>query len=379
MRAYLDHAATTPLLREALAAMAPWLGPAANPSSLHAEGRAARQAVDAAREDLSGVFGCLFGEVVFTSSGTEAANLALVGTVLGNTDPRRDRVLMGSAEHHCVLNTAPLLRRFGVKVEEVPVDREARIRPDLLESRLGDDVLTVSVMQANNELGTVNDVAALAESAHRHGALFHTDAAQTFPFGGSVDALGADLVSISGHKLYGPKGTGALYVRAGTAIAPTAVGGGQERELRAGTEDVAGIVGLAAAVAWCRSHPELIEAKRAARDAFASIVCAAGAVTSADYTAPNTLTGHFHCRFPGIDAETILIRLDRAGIAASSGAACSSGSLEPSHVLLACGYSDSESREGLRFTFGKDSTVDEARAAASIVADCARSVFEKKR
>lgn len=379
MRIYLDHAATTPLLPEALEAMRPWMSVPGNPSSLHAEGRAARQAVDQARETLAVAFGCLFGEVVFTSSGTEAANLAVIGAALGNPLPERKRVLLGASEHHCVLHTRPVLERLGFQVETLSVDKEARVVPEVLQEAIDDDVLLVSVMQANNELGTVSDVAALAEAARERGALFHTDAVQTFPYGAQVDDLGVDFVSVSGHKLYGPKGAGALYVRAGTPLAPVTVGGGQERELRAGTEDVAAIVGFATATAWCRGHPDILDAKRAARDVFATSLIERGALPTVRNWQSDSLPGHFHCRFLGIDAETALIRLDRNGIAASSGAACSSGSLEPSHVLLVCGYPEHEAREGLRFTFGKDSTVEEALVAADVVVNTVEEIREKRR
>jgi cysteine desulfurase len=206
---------------------------------------------------------------------------------------------------------------------------------------------------------------------------------QTFPFCGSVDELDVDLLSASGHKMYGPQGAGVLYVRSGTDIQPLAVGGGQERVVRAGTENVAGIVGFAEALKWNLAHPEILEVKRVARDRFAEIVLGEGFVPSVLYPPLlnprySVLSGHFHCRYPGIEADTMLIRLDRAGVSASSGAACSSGSLEPSHVLAACGYSESECKEGLRFTFGKDSSVEVAEKAAGIVIKCPHAVLSTR-
>lgn len=380
MRIYLDHAATTPLLPEAREAMLPWLGLAANPSSLHAEGRAARQAVDESREAMATAMGCLFGEVVFTSSGTEAANLAVLGAALGNKDPRRTRILLGAAEHHCVLHTRPILERLGYRVGLVAVDREARVLPETLETWLSDDVLLVSVMQANNELGTVNPISELAKIAHDHGALFHSDAVQNFPWGGLVDDLGVDMLSVSAHKFYGPTGVGALYVRSGIDVRPLAVGGGQEREMRAGTENVSGIAGMAAALKWNLAHPQGLDFKRRARDHFAGLLTASGFVPSVSQSQASDaqLPGHFHCRYPGIDADTMLIRLDRDGVSASSGAACSSGSLEPSHVLAACGYSETECKEGLRFTFGKDNTLAQAEEAARIVVSCLESILSTR-
>ncbi len=343
-----------------------WLGPPSNPSSLHVEGRVARAAVDGAREVLADSLGCLFGEVLFTSSGTESANLAILGLALANESPSRNRILMGAAEHHAVLHCCPLLERLGYSVGLIPVDSVARSDPDALRGHIGVDVLLVCLMHANNELGTINPVADLATVTREAGAYFFCDAVQTFPYCPSVGELGADLVSVSAHKLYGPTGVGALYVRAGTPLAPVVLGGGQERELRAGTENVAGIVGFAEAVKWCRDHPQVQTQKRSARDAFAATLTAQGFLPSVPVfeQSSNVLPSHFHCRFPGIDAETTLIRLDREGISASSGAACSSGSLEPSHVLMACGYSKQEAQEGLRFTFGANSTPEEALEAA---------------
>lgn len=362
-RIYLDHAATTPMASEVRAAMMPWLEREfGNPSSLHEEGRTARAAIDQAREVLSSHLGCLFAEVLFTSSGTEAANLAIVGAALANEDGRRNRVLMGAAEHHCVLHTRPILERLGYRVELIPVDRIARVQLDRLERMLGPDVLLVNVMHANNELGTLQPVVEIANLARRHGALLHSDAVQTLghPQVGLPDA---DLLTFSAHKVNGPKGAAAIYIKAGTKLKPLAVGGGQEREMRAGTENVAAIVGFAAAVS------NIGPTQPKARDRFLDQLLTAGFLP----TVPNrqdALPGHAHVRFPGIDAETMLIRLDRAGVSASSGAACSSGSLEPSHVLLACGYSPKEAREGLRFTFGRQTTIAQAEDAADRVIRC---------
>lgn len=367
-RIYLDHAATTPTLPEVHAAMVPWLEREfGNPSSLHEEGRTARAAIDQAREVLSGHLGCLFAEVLFTSSGTEAANLAIIGAALANDDTSRRRILLGVAEHHCVLHTQPFLERLGYAVELVPVDSIARVRLDELERMLGADVLLVSLIHANNEFGTIQPVEEVVALARKHGALFHSDAVQTrgHPHLGRPDA---DLLTFSAHKINGPKGVGAIYIRAGTKVKPVMVGGGQEREMRSGTEDVAGIVGFAAAVS---AIPPTFDSRP--RDLFLDCLLSNGFVA----TVPNradVLPGHAHVRYPGIDAETMLIRLDRAGVSASSGAACSSGSLEPSHVLLACGYTEKESKEGLRFTFGHSTTVEDAEEAARRVIECAEAV-----
>jgi cysteine desulfurase len=372
-RIYLDHAATTPLLPEAAEAMAPWLArDHGNPSSLHAEGRKAKAALDEAREALAKALNCEFGEVVFTSSGTEAANLAILGAALANANPSRSKVVLGGAEHHCVLHTRPLLERLGYRVELAPVDREARVRLEGLEALLDESVLLVSVMHANNELGTVQPADEVCALARECRALFHCDAAQTFL---KLPLPDADVLSVSAHKVYGPKGVGALRVRAGVRLRPLSVGGGQERELRAGTENVAGIVGFGESVRRLSDRLFRYEGARRARDRFM------GALRSADpapiFSVPDSkgvLSSHAHLRFPGLGAESMLIALDRLGVAASSGAACSSGSLEPSHVMLACGYSQAEAKEGLRFTFGKDSTMSQAEEAAKRVLQAAVQV-----
>jgi len=365
-RIYLDYAATAPLQPAARAAMEPWLTEGfGNPSSLHAEGRAAKDAIDVAREQVSSALRCEFGEVIFTSGGTEAINLALIGTALAASGGSRSRILLGATEHHAVLHTEPLLAALGFHVEVVGVDRYGRVDLDRLEGKLADDVLLVSVMFANNELGTWQPVERIRGMTSAYGALFFCDAVQAFglpePGGNrwSVGSLGADLVSVSAHKVGGPKGTGALYVRAGTRIKPLLPGGGQEREMRSGTENVAGIAGFGAAAARRGNEG----GRELARDAFESWI-GGRAERSVPSDIP-TLPGILHLRVPGVLAETILIRLDRAGVSASSGAACSSGSIEPSHVLAACGYSAAEAKEGLRFSFGDTTTVDDAEEAGT--------------
>lgn len=369
-RLYLDYAATAPLSESARAAMVPWLD-AGNASSLHADGRRAKAAIDQAREILAARLGRLFAEVIFTSGGSEAANLAIVGVALANRDASRRRIVLGVAEHHCVLHTRGMLERLGYQVDLAPVDRSARVDLDRLGSVVGPDVLLVSVMHANNELGTLQPIEAVSVAAHRVGAMFHCDAVQTLgPFlAGQVlnPTEVADLVSFSGHKIGGPKGVGALFVAAGTKVAPVVVGGGQERELRAGTENVAAIVGFGGAIEG--STP----IDPAPRDRFLARLGEAGfAPTVRDFA--GVLPGHAHVRFPRVNAETLLIRLDLQGISASSGAACSSGSIEPSHVLLACGFTLEEAREGVRFTFGPDHSLEDANLAAERVIDAVAAI-----
>lgn len=374
-RIYADHAATTPLCDESRQAMEPWLaGGFGNPSSLHAEGREAKDALDEARAALSGALRCEFGEVVFTSGGTEAANLAIVGTALANPDPRRNRILFSAAEHHAVLHTEPILERLGYRVEMVQTDQWSR--PDLehLGGLLGDDVLVVSAMHANNETGAVTaDLQRLSSSVARVGALWHCDAVQTFGHLPLDEALQADLLTVSAHKLDGPKGIGALRVKAGTRAAPLIRGGGQEREMRGGTENVAGIVGFAAALGARRGDVLGIA------DAFRSE--ASRLVPDLVWTLPERiqrLPGHTHFRIPRVSAESLLIVLDRLGVSASAGAACSSGAIEPSHVLLACGWSDEEAGEGARFSFGSSNSERDAVEAASRLAEAVATIRRRR-
>lgn len=365
-RIYLDHAATSPLFPAARESMERWLD-SGNPSTLYEEGRLARRAIDESRETLANALGCEFAELIFTSGGTESAALAIIGAALAALGGNRRRILISAAEHHCVLNTREHLGALGFEVEPVPVDRFARPQLD----SVADDVLLVCAMHANNEIGSITDVASIAEIARRHGALVFSDCVQSFgKFGWRAGGLGVDLASVSAHKIGGPKGAGALFVKAGTKLKPLHAGGGQERELRAGTENVAAIAGFAAAVRAC-GWDDVTVAK--ARDRLLEGLRELGAVPTLASEIP-TLSGHAHVRFPGVSAETLLIRLDREGVSAGSGAACSSGSIEPSHVLAACGYSASECREGIRFTLGAQTTLCEVEEAIARVATVLRAV-----
>ena len=378
-RIYLDHAATTPMLSEVAEAMQPWLNNEfGNPSSLYKEGRKAKEAIDAAREVISDSLGCLFGEILFTSGGTEAANTAILGTAFSNTDSKRNRILMGASEHHCVLYTEEVLTRLGYIVEKIPTNKYGLVELEKFSDMMGEDVLLVTVMHANNELGTINQIRQLADLAHEKCAIFHTDTVQTYmnPLCGDeafwkVADLGADIATVSAHKIYGPKGTGAIYLKAGIKIKPLVHGGGQEREMRGGTENLTGIVGFARAVEYLKNHGSIWDTKFQAREAFLETLkneLESGYVVSVE-NFENTLPGHLHMRFPGISSESLLIVLDRMGVCASAGAACSSGSIEPSHVLLACGYQTCEAQEGMRFTFGIHNTIAESKEAASRVAE----------
>jgi cysteine desulfurase len=354
---YLDHAATTPLDERAREAMVPWLD-CANPSSQHELGRAARMAIDVAREFVAEAMHCLPGEVIFTSSGTEACVTAILGAARAGLTGTRKRILMGAAEHHAVLHCEKQLRELGYEVEFVPATKAGAMDVPQLEVR--NDVLLLCAMHSNNETGAITDVETVAEKCRTAGALFFCDAVQSF---GKLPLADADLIAVSAHKVYGPKGVGALRIRAGIKIEPLMAGGGQEREMRGGTENVAAIVGFGEA---CRN---LTPCPSGPTQAFIAEV--RQLIPSAIFTAEGEprLPTHAHLRIPGVFAEVALINLDRLGVAASSGAACSSGSVEPSHVLFAAGLTEHESAEGLRFTFGRNNTDTQARKAAQCLAE----------
>jgi len=369
-RIYVDHAATTPLEPEVREAMLPWLGgQVGNASSIHHHGLQAKKAIDEAREAVASALGCLFGEVIFTGSGSEAMNLALLGLALGNKDASRRVFLISAAEHHCALHCQPMLERLGYSVRFLPVDRMARVLP----FEATPDVLAVVSMHANNEFGTLC-------SPDFGGAIGVCDIVQTFgqmPI--SVDELGCDLAITSAHKLGGPQGVGALYIRAGTPMEALIRGGGQERDMRAGTESVANIVGFGAAVRLALDQMGARKAAKAAcTEAFWDEMSGAAFEVVRTATGERALAGHAHFRIPGVPAEPLLIGLDQLGVSASSGAACSSGSLEPSHVMLAAGYSEKEASEAIRITFGWSNTPDEAREVARRLIRVAERILAAK-
>lgn len=375
---YLDHAATTPVAPEVRAAMLPFLGEVfGNPSSAHATGRAARVAVDEARERVAQALGCAANEVVFTSGGSEADNLAIRGA-LDRHAGRGRHLVVTAVEHDAVLKTAEELADLGrCEVSVVPCDGRGAVDPEAVGAAVRDDTVLVSMMLANNEVGTVQDVAAAAEAARRRnpGVLVHTDAVQALgrlPV--DVRALGVDMASITAHKIYGPKGAGALYLRRGVAIAAQVSGGGQERARRSGTENVAAIAGLAAAVS-------LVEEERAREMPRLGRLAERLMETVLDGVPDVVLTGHGAPRLPsfatfafaGLETEMLLTLLDRAGVEASGGSACSSGAHMPSHVLLAMGLPPRVAGGALRCTLGRGTTEDEVdRAAAAIVASVAQ-------
>lgn len=363
---YLDHAATTPVDPEVLDAMLPYLGGQyGNASSVHALGRAARQAIDEAREALAEALHADYSEVIFTSGGTEADNLAVLGALTA-APKQRNQLIVSAIEHPAVLRAADRAEQRGYAVTRLPVDAEGRVNPDTLADALSERTALVSIMHANNEIGTIQDVPRLARIAHEHGALFHTDAVQSFPWLPiHVRGMGADLLSVSGHKVHGPKGAGALYVRSGVLLAPLIVGGGQERELRAGTENVAAIAGFGKAVRLLERRRETDAAHvRRLRDRMIQTLMAAIPDLHLNGPRDGRLPNNVHVSTPGLDGAALLLGLDRAGVAASSGSACSSGAIEPSHVLQAIGLPRSLAASGVRFSLGRQTTEAEADAAA---------------
>ncbi len=369
MAIYLDHAATTPLRHEALEAMLPYLGGAfGNPSSAHSFGRVARNALDEAHERLATSLGGSAREIVVTSGGTEANNLAIKGAAWAGK-ARGHRLVTSAVEHHAVLHAMRHLEKFGFEVVEVPVDREGRVDPDELDAAVDDRTILVSVMLANNEVGTIQPIREIADRVRaRRGVLFHVDAVQAAPtLALDVGELGADLVTISAHKFEGPKGVGALWIRRGTQLLAQVHGGSQERHRRAGTENVAGAVGMAVAYECaCADRPTTAMRLRALR---ARLAAACLAVDGAEVTGHPTerLPGLLSLRVRGADGVAISVALDLDGIAASTGSACSTGSPEPSHVLTAMGYTDAEALGALRLSMGRATTDAEVGEACLVV------------
>lgn len=371
MRVYLDHAATTPLRPEVRQAMLPYLGEIfGNPSSAHAEGRRARAALDEAHETVASCLGASAREIVLTSGGSEAINLALKGAAWASR-ARGNQLITTAVEHHAVLHTLRHLEKFGFEIVELPVDRYGRLDPDQLGTAIGDRTVLVSLQLANNEVGTIQPVAeALERVRHHKGILVHLDAVAGAPYLPlDLEGLDVDLLSLAGHKFEGPAGAGALFVRRGTTLMPQQHGGTQERYRRAGTEDVAAAIGLATAFRLAVDEMDVTGRRlRRLRDRLAA------ALTEADNV---ELTGHPRDRLPGlvsivaheVDGAAATVALDLAGVAASTGSACTTGSAEPSHVLTAMGFPEEEARGALRFSLGRTtSEADLSAAQTTIVA-----------
>lgn len=359
---YLDHSATTPVDQRVLEAMLPFFSmDFGNPNSLHTWGRKARQAVDQARDEVSRLINAEPSEIIFTGGGSEADNIAIKGVAFAKKDKGR-HIITSAIEHHAVLDTCKWLEKEGFDITILPVDEYGTIRPEELRKAIRPDTILVTIHFANNEIGTVQPIEQLGNICREQGVLFHTDAVQAAGhISIDVKKLPIDLMTMAAHKMYGPKGVGALYIKKGVKIVPLIHGGGQERGLRSGTENTAGIVGFgkAAALASDRLAKDEPEKERNLRDRLIDGILEK--IEDAMLTGHRTERLPFHASFcfRYIEGESLLLRLDALGIGASSGSACTSGSLEPSHVLLAIGLPHEIAHGSLRLTLGKDTSEED--------------------
>ena len=364
-RFYFDHNATTPVSPEVLEAMLPvFVEVYGNASSIHHYGQAAKQKLDEARRQVAEFLRCHPNEIVFTSGGTEADNLAIFGIARQRCGPRH--IITSAIEHPAVLNACAQVEREGVEVTYLAVGGSGVVEPDAVRRALRPDTVLISVMHANNELGTVQPVAEIAAIAREAGVPLHSDGVQAagkIPI--SVNEIGVDLYSISGHKIYAPKGVGALYVRKGVKLAPILFGGRHERDRRAGTENVPGAVALGSAAAWMRENQSELNARIAGlRDRLEQGITATVDSAAVNCARSRRVPNTSNLRFSGVDGEPLLISLDLKGFAVSSGSACSSGAVAPSHVLTAIGLSREDARSCLRFSLGRSN--DEAQVDSLI-------------
>ena len=368
---YMDYAAATPLDPRVLKSMQPWLTKHyGNPSSIHQFGQTARKAIDEARFkciELLGAFSV--HEIVFTGSGTESCNMAIFGAAFARASKGK-HLVVSAIEHPAVLESAHYLRdNFGFELTEVAPNREGIVEPEAIEAALRPDTVLISVMLVNNEIGTIQPVAAIAKRARDRGILMHTDACQAPGFASiNVAELGVDLLSLNGSKIYGPKGIGLLYVREGVQITPLIHGGGQEFRMRGGTENPALIVGFATALELVLKDAEKEAARlKKLRDELMNALVSLPGITL-NGSLENRTENNLNVHVPGHLGETLVMRLDLDGLAASSGSACSSGKTEPSHVLLALGQPQEMALESLRLTLGRFTTLTEIKKAAKIIA-----------
>jgi cysteine desulfurase len=359
-RLYLDNAATTAMRPEVLDGMLPFLTTSfANPSSIHSSGQRVQRALSTARKSTAEALGARPDEIVFTSGGSEADSLAIFGSMTGSF--ARAHFITSAVEHHAVLHAADTLRARGHSVTVVPVDRDGIVSEEALKAALDGPPAVVSIMHGNNEIGTIQDIARLASLTHEYGGIFHTDAVQTVghvPV--DVRALGIDALSLSGHKFEGPKGVGALFVRKGMALTPLIVGGGQEGGRRSGTENVPGIVGLSIALSLAVSDlPDTQPRVTALRESLINGILASIPESALNGSRTSRLPNNVNVRFAQIEGDTIVVGLDLAGIEISTGSACSSGSLDPSHVTQALGLKPAAARGSIRISLGRAITQDD--------------------
>ena len=368
-RIYLDHSATTPVEQEVLETMLPYFHQKfGNASSIHAFGRETKVAVEDAREQIAESIRARATEIVFTSGGTEADNMAIKGVAWQYRD-RGKHIITSKIEHHAVLHTCEFLEKQGFRITYLVPDAYGMISPEAVQDAITDETILISIMHANNEVGTINPIAEIGRIAREKGILFHTDAVQSFgKLSIDTRTLPVDMFSFSGHKIYGPKGIGGLYIRKGTKIERMMHGGAHERNMRAGTENVPNIIGLAKAVALCEQRREHDEAHiRSLRNALATRLQESVSKIHINGHPEHRLSGHLSVCFEAVEGESILLSLDMKGIAASSGSACTSGSVEPSHVLLAMGIKPELAQSAIRFTLGRHNTMEEMDYVAEVV------------
>ncbi|MEM0475625.1 MAG: cysteine desulfurase family protein [Candidatus Norongarragalinales archaeon] len=379
MKVYLDNAATTRVDERVLEAMRPFfVEHYGNASSLHSLGVEAKQALEESRETIAKALGATAEEIVFTASGSEADNLAVIGAAMANRSKEKNRVVVSSIEHPAVFNAAEFLKREGFEVVFLPVDREAFVKMDALRDALTPSTIIVSVMHANNEVGTIEPIVEIAKLCKEKEVLFHTDAVQSFTKEKiDLKTLLADFVSLSAHKIHGPKGVGALFVRRGVRLQPLVYGGPHEHNLRAGTENVAGIVGFAEAVRLAqREAPQSIMRMRGLRDALIKRVLEVKDAFLNGATGEKRLCNNAHFRFDGVEGEALLLRLDALGVETSTGSACSSASLKPSRVLLAMGLSHVQAHGSLRLTLSRFTTAEEIDFAGECIERAVKELRE---
>jgi cysteine desulfurase len=371
-RVYLDNNATTPVLPEVLEAMRPYFGEHfGNASSIHHHGQETRAAVERARESVAALLGCRASEVVFTSGGTEADNLAVFGLTSGGLAQSGDHMITSTIEHHAVLNSCKHLAAKGCEVTYIPVDGRGLVDPADVKRAIQPNTKLITIMLANNETGVVQPVAEIGKIAAEADIYFHTDAVQAagkIPI--DVNKIGCDLLTISGHKIHGPQGAGALYVRKGTQLEPMLHGGSHERSRRAGTENVPGIVGLGkaaelAVMGFERGDDSRMAAARDDLERELLEIEATGLNGESAPRVPNTANIYFD----GIEGEALVIALDLKGLAVSTGAACSSGAIEPSHVLTAMGLRPDRAKASIRFSLGKQNNAEDIEFALATVAE----------
>lgn len=376
-RIYVDHSATTPLRREVLDAMLPYFVDSfGNASTVYAEGREAKKAINLARQQVAKAIGAEENEIFFTGSGTEADNWAIRGVAFANR-AKGNHIITSAVEHHAVLHTCMALEKEGFEVTYLPVDEYGMVSPETVKEAITDKTILVSIMTANNEIGTIMPIEEIGKITKEKGIIFHTDAVQAIGMMEiDVNKMNVDLLSLTGHKFYGPKGTGALFVRKGTKLNTLITGGGQEKSKRAGTENVPAIVGIGKAIelatADIKGHTEKLQAMR---DRFIDRVLSEIPYTRLNGHRTKRLSSNANISFEFIEGESLLLMLDMKGISASSGSACTSGSLDPSHVLLAIGLKHEVAHGSLRITFGESNSLRDV----DIIVDALKEIVARLR